>query len=924
MGSPRYRSVLEAARADAGRMIAMTAMGAAAFAIVEYVATLVAYPGPTSFANATRLAALVATLALCLWLATATALALTLVLASRLVRGLVTSEARADRGWFAAAPVRDGIRPGVPSLWAALATLAAVGVVVQRLAAYAHLHYKEAQLAGMWVAARSVVVVALAWPIFALFGAATRTAALRAAPLLGRINPLGRWRAAGLALVILEAGALAAVWFVLPQSRSQLPIRLVVSATAFTLGMGLGVLLHARIPRRKRTRTEAATIALVSLALIVATLTSWGANVQTKYIAITASPALDTLIGVVRTATDLDRDGFGSLLGENDCAPLERAIHPGAIDVPDDNIDQNCDGHDFSLRAIPLAAGPGRPVPAPFRKPWNFLLITIDTVRYDRTTFGGYASGPKHRDTTPRLAEFVRRSTSFTFCNAPSAGTMASIPAILTSKYFHSGVALDERRAPGMPPKLLPENTTLPEIMKRGGYRTGVIASHEYWNDWGLDQGVDDYDNSIGKMPDPFRVTADKVTNRAIAWISRQQGSKWFLWTHYIDPHGRYVAHPDVIDYGTSEPDLYDAELRWTDQEVGRLLDELARLPAASNTIVAITSDHGDSMGEHSVPVGTHATALYRELLHVPMMFYVPNNSGRTIGGATTNLDIAPTLAELADIDVRDLSFEGKSQVPAIFYGAEDPDRIVFAETNAPTPKRTAISQAWKLIYHVHANIDELYDLKSDPWEHNNLAPGRPEAFGVMKSALDAWLERVVYARNPLFNQANRRMADVLLAGAPNPDVVAQGQTLDGGKIAVLGAGPAAGGAFAPGVRADVHVYFQVRQRTQVSYRFALVVWPVAGAWKPSDPAPPAAVRSALRATADGFFPSERWRSGEYVRERFTVQIPSEWSGAVALALAATDSQGTPAPAQGPHPANDANLMVLGALAMGSSRPAGP
>src|SRR5262249_23671941 len=158
----------------------------------------------------------------------------------------------------------------------------------------------------------------------------------------------------------------------------------------------------------------------------------------------TASPALEKLIGLVRTANDLDRDGFGSLLGENDCGPFDKAIHPGATDLPDDGIDQNCDGRDFTLRPSAAPSGPAVAVPAQFkRSDWNVLLITIDTVRYDHTSFGGYKNGPKKRDTTPRLAELAQRSTSFTFCNAPSAGTMASIPAIITSKFFHSGLALD-------------------------------------------------------------------------------------------------------------------------------------------------------------------------------------------------------------------------------------------------------------------------------------------------------------------------------------------------------------------------------------------------------------------------------------------------------------------------------------------------
>src|SRR6185503_1195925 len=166
-----------------------------------------------------------------------------------------------------------------------------------------------------------------------------------------------------------------------------------------------------------------------AFALIVPTLLWWGGDPEAKYAAITSSPALDKLVDLVRVTNDLDRDGFGSLLGENDCAPLDPKIHPGAADIPDDGIDQNCDGHDFTLRPR-VASGPHLPVPPDFRKPWNFLFITIDTLRYDHTTFGGYAKGPKHRDPTPRLAELVKKSVSFTFCNAPSAGTMASIPAI--------------------------------------------------------------------------------------------------------------------------------------------------------------------------------------------------------------------------------------------------------------------------------------------------------------------------------------------------------------------------------------------------------------------------------------------------------------------------------------------------------------
>jgi choline-sulfatase len=914
-----HRSLGDALRADVGRAIAMATGGALVVAPVEYALTLWTYAGTSSAASKLRLVALVATLALVLWLALAVALAATLVVV-RLVRARVDPETAGAPGWFTPGPLAHGIRPGVPALWAAVGAAIGLGAAIQRGAAWAIAHYKEPQLTAALIAMFALAAAALARPIHRALAVAARSGAEALAaldPRLARLDPLGRWRPAGVALAALAGGGLAACWYLLPQSRSVLPVRLALSAIAIAAGMGLGALRFHRTRPRRRSRLAGAALAIAALGLSTATLTGWGADLETKYIAITASPALDKLIVGVRAVNDLDRDGFGSLLGEGDCAPFDPAIHPGAVDRPGDGVDQDCNGRDFSLADLVAPPGTSPGVPDAFKRDWNVLFITIDTVRYDRTTFGGYATGPKRRDTTPRLAELVRRATSFNFAQAPSAGTMASIPAILTSKFFHSGIAIDEKRPPGTPPGIMPENTTLPEIMKRAGYRTGVVASHEWWNGWGFEQGVDDYDNSIGRTADPYRVAADKVTDHSLAWISRQQGKKWFLWAHYIDPHGRYVAHPDVVDYGSSEPDLYDAELKWTDQQLGRLFDELVRLPSNENTIIVITSDHGDSMGEHSVPVGTHGTALYRELQHVPLIFYVPGNKSREVGGAVTNLDVVPTVAELCGIDISDLQLEGRSLVPALFYGREDHDRIVFAETNAPGKQRAAISEEWKLIFYLTTNVYELFDLAADPWEKHNLAPDKPPAFERMRAALDAWMNRVLYARDPLFNQAYRQMSDVILPSVPAPAVRTEGQTLDGGKLAILGIGPAAGKPLAG--KTDVHVYFRATAPTAIPYRFQLVVWPV-GPEADLRALPPTAVRTALRATADGAYPTDRWRAGDAIRERFAVTLPAEWTGSVAVGLYATDATtGAQARATGPAVGNDPFLLVLGVLPLGSS-----
>jgi arylsulfatase A-like enzyme len=920
-----YASLRDGVTADVGRSIAMATGGAALFAPIEYAITVWTYTGSTELASKLRLVALTLTLSLWLWLVLALGF-MTATIGARLVRARRDPSRARELGLFALGSRKPqaltATRPGVPRVWAGVAGSLVFLFVDQRAALWALTNFKEPPLIAMLIGIASLGIALVVRPLHRALVVAAGVAA-GAFAWLGPFNPLGRWRAAGVACAALVGGGLAACWYIIPESRSYLQIRLVVSCVIIALGSGLGLYYLDR-PHRPRTKNAALGLAAGALVLTCTTMLYWGAEPETKYTAITASPALDKLIGLVRFMNDIDRDGYGSLLGEADCDPFDSKTHPGdAVDIPDDGIDQNCDGHDFSLASLVAPTGPTMPVPDQFKRDWNILFLTIDTVRYDHTTFGGYAQSAKKRDTTPRLAELVKKSTSFVFTQAPSAGTMASIPAILTSKYFHSGIALDEKRPAGTPPGILPENTTLMEIMRRGGYKPGVIGSHEWWNGWGFEQGVDpeDYDNSIGRVPDAMRVVADKITDHALAWISRQQGKKWFLWAHYIDPHGKYVAHPDVVDYGSSDPDLYDAELKWTDQEVGRLLDELVRLPSYSKTIVVITSDHGESMGEkgHNVTLGTHGTALYRELLHVPMIFFIPDNKPQLIRGAVSNLDIVPTIAQLCGIDVHDLSFEGRSLVPQLFYGKEDHDRIVYAETNAPGKQRAAISEKWRLIFYLSTNLYELFDQVNDVPELDNLATKNLDAYDLMKSALDLWLARVMHARDPLFNQAFRQIADVLLNDPPSPAVPTKGQVLDG-KIEVIGIGPADGKPLIPGTKVDLHVYFHVIEPSSVPYRFQFVVWPATPGSSLTDPTPTTAVHSPSRLTADGAYPSDMWKKGEYVRERFPFNIPPDWKAGIGVGLVVTTNPQTNERlrAAGSAPSNDPYVHALGVLPMGS------
>jgi hypothetical protein len=185
---------------------------------------------------------------------------------------------------------------------------------------------------------------------------------------------------------------------------------------------------------------------------------------------------------------------------------------------------------------------------------------------------------------------------------------------------------------------------------------------------------------------------------------------------------------------------------------------------------------------------------------------------------------------------------------------------------------------------------------------------------GLMKSALDAWLERVVYARDQLFNQAaSKNLKDLVLTAPPSPAVPTTGQTLDDGKITILGITTTPKPT--PGAQVNVEVFFKVNERTPLAYKFLLAAWPVDTAtWKPTDDAT-SLTKSSMRLTGEGFFGTERWRKGEYVRDKFTLTIPPDWIGnAVAFGLVAMDEANVKAPATGAAPANDPNLLVLGVV----------
>jgi arylsulfatase A-like enzyme len=214
-----------------------------------------------------------------------------------------------------------------------------------------------------------------------------------------------------------------------------------------------------------------------------------------------------------------------------------------------------------------------------------------------------------------------------------------------------------------------------------------------------------------------------------------------FLWIHYMDVHMPREGHPEY-GFGNRDIDVYDAEIKYTDAAVGRLLDHLRDKGILDNSIVFITADHGEAFVEHGTQ--DHSNKPYADNSHVPLVVLAPGISPRTIPTPVGLFDIAPTA----------LAYNGMG-VPDVYRGLD----LLHAATLAEFPRRPIVSEtprngietsffAWayidwpyKFMYDVKGNIQELYNLETDPNEQKNLIDRDPDRAAVLRTALGRWLD---------------------------------------------------------------------------------------------------------------------------------------------------------------------------------------
>jgi arylsulfatase A-like enzyme len=418
----------------------------------------------------------------------------------------------------------------------------------------------------------------------------------------------------------------------------------------------------------------------------------------------------------------------------------------------------------------PGARGPEGPASRPSRASGSgrsVLLLTIDTLRSDHLGAYGYA-----RPTSPRIDALAREGTLFEEAYTYWPKTRGSFVAMLTGRRAsQTGYGKTH-------PLLLDFNPTLASVLSEAGYQTAAIVDNpNVAADLGYAKGFDTYRETWTEKD--LKSEMDKtraITEAGVAFLRAARPERpFFLWLHYVNPHAPYTPPPPYdrafldgkAKPGASLPVVasfhggipkqwavpgqdrlayyvaqYDGEIAAVDQEAGKVLDALAASTVAGSTVVVLTSDHGESLGEHDYYFD-HGEDLFDPSLRVPLVVRAPGGApGRRSGALASTLDVVPTVLDAVKVSYPpDLA--GQSLLPAV-EGREQPPRPRLHGQNDRNLSATW-DERWKLVATPAGDRRKLtlFDRRADPGEEHDVAPTEKDAFREHWLALERFQEGV-------------------------------------------------------------------------------------------------------------------------------------------------------------------------------------
>ena len=344
--------------------------------------------------------------------------------------------------------------------------------------------------------------------------------------------------------------------------------------------------------------------------------------------------------------------------------------------------------------------------------PAGIVVITLDTIRADRLSAYGFRSASQ-----PALDRLAREGVVFDQAISVAPLTLPAHTSLFTG-LFPPGHGVRDNISPPAHPDLV----MLAEVLREQGYRTGAFTgSIVLGQDRGLAQGFEHYTDSErstlgGDWQRGIQRRADVVVADAIDWLDAVAGSRFFLWTHFYDPHRPYDP-PEP--YRSEYPDPYLGEIAFVDSQIGRLLESLDRRGRLTGTLVVVAGDHGESLGDHGER--DHGIFVYDAVLRVPLIMAGPGLEPARVASTVRLVDVMPTVLDLVGRPIP--AMDGVSLVDLMRGGPRGPGRDVYAESFYPrrlgwAPLRTLRDERFKLI---DAPRPELYDMTRDPFEQQNV-----------------------------------------------------------------------------------------------------------------------------------------------------------------------------------------------------------
>ena len=403
----------------------------------------------------------------------------------------------------------------------------------------------------------------------------------------------------------------------------------------------------------------------------------------------------------------------------------------------------------------------------------HLLLITIDTLRADRLGAYGSTTVP-----TPNMDRLAREGAIALHTSAQVPLTRPSHVSLMTGLYPAEHGIRDN-----VSPPLAKNVPVLAEILQQRGFRTaGFVSSIVLSRQSGLARGFADYADrfEIGEDDARFLNTIQKrgdvTVSEATAWLARPGPERRFAWVHLYDPHDPYEPPEPYASRFAGR--LYDGEVAWSDELVGRLDAALASAGLRDDTLLIVTADHGEGLEEHGEAV--HGFFVYETTLHVPLIARGPGIvPGTRIGAVTRTVDILPTVLDLLGLGDATPHVAGRS-LRKSFGGATLDEEPAFAESLVPlihygwSDLRAVRDGRWKYIL---APRPELYDLSRDPGERENLVDRDPQRARAFRAGIEQRLRQ---------EEATAHEAGAAAASVP-PDVLEKLGAL--GYVSASGAG---------------------------------------------------------------------------------------------------------------------------------------